>query len=163
MAKSVHPVLFVCTGNPARSIMAEALLNALGGGRFQGHSAGTDPSGAVHPLALATLAAGGYSTTGLRGRQFDEFLHPDAPPLDFMITVGDATVESLPALPRVAATAHWGVDDPAGVAGTEPEQRRAFQSALVILRRRVQHLTALPLESVDKRALGRALHEIGLA
>jgi arsenate reductase len=162
MSQLVHHVLFVCTGNSVRSIMAEALLNALGGGRFRGYSAGSKPQERVHPLALETLAANGYSIVGLRSKKLDEFLRPDAPVLDFVIIVSDAAAASCPVFPRAVVTAHWGVDDPDRSNGTDQARRQAFQESLGLLRRRVQQLTGLPFESVDKHAMGGALRVIGM-
>jgi arsenate reductase len=155
-------VLFLCTANSARSIMAESLLNALGGGRFRGLSAGSHPSGRVNPLAIEALARGGYPVEGLRSKGWDEFARPDAPAIDFVITVCDnAAGEACPIFPGRPVSAHWGIPDPAAVEGDDDAKRRAFSEALGILRRRIQQFTSLPFESTDPRALGAALKAIG--
>lgn len=157
-----YNVLFLCTANSARSIMAEALLNALGGTRFQAFSAGSHASGTVNPFALEALHRGGYSTLGLRSKSWDEFAGAGAPPVDFVITVCDnAAAETCPAFPGRPVSAHWGVPDPAAVQGDATAKARAFADTLSTLRRRVQQLTALPFDSVDKIALRSALREIG--
>jgi arsenate reductase len=155
-------VLFLCTANSARSIMAEALLNALGGGRFRAFSAGSHASGQVNPLALAALERAGYPTRGLRSKGWDEFAARGAPAIDLVITVCDhAAAEICPVIPGRRVSAHWGVPDPAAAHGTDDERRAAFAAALCVLRRRVQELTSLPLESIDGIALQAALREIG--
>lgn len=155
-------VLFLCTGNSARSIIAESLLNGLGGGRFRAFSAGSHPAGKVNPRALEVLERGGYPTEGLRSKSWDEFTRPGAPPMDFVITVcGNAAGEACPAFPGKTVRAHWGLEDPAAVEGSDDERRRAFVQALGILRRRVQRFTSLPFESTDPRALRGAMEEIG--
>jgi arsenate reductase len=164
MAERRLNVLFLCTGNSARSIMAEALINhlAIGKGQFAGYSAGSHPTGRVHPLALATLAANNLPTDGYRSKGWEEFSGPDAPPLDFVFTVCDqAAAEVCPVWPGQPTTARWGVPDPAAVQGTEEEQRQAFRDALVTLRRRIELLASLPLEKLTGLALKRRLDEIG--
>lgn len=157
-------VLFLCTGNSARSIIAESLLNGLGGGRFRAFSAGSHPAGHVHPLALEVLARGGYTLEGLRSKSWDEFTRPGAPAMDFVITVcGDAAGEACPVFPGAAVRAHWGVPDPAAVEGTDAERRGAFQRTLEVMRRRVQQFTGLPFESAHPRVLRGAVADIGLA
>ena len=157
-------VLFLCTGNSARSIIAESLLNALGGGRFRASSAGSHPTGRVHPLALEVLARGGYPVEGARSKGWEEFARPGAARVDFVVTVCDnAAHETCPVFPGGAVRAHWGVPDPAAVEGSDEERRRAFRRTLEVLRRRVQQFTGLPFESTDPRALRRALADIGQA
>jgi arsenate reductase len=164
MEPSMEPrnVLFLCTGNSARSVMAEALLDFRGHGRFRAWSAGSQPRGEVHPLALATLGRSHLPTGGLRSKSWNEFSGPDAPKLDFVITVcGNAAREQCPVWPGQPMTAHWGVDDPAAVEGTEEERRRAFERALRELDARIKLFTSLPLESLDRMALLEKLREIG--
>lgn len=134
-------VLFLCTGNSARSILAEALLNddAIGGGRFRGYSAGSQPKGTVHPLALDTLKENGLPTEGLRSKSWQEFAAADAPRMDFIFTVCDnAAAEACPLWPGHPVTAHWGLPDPAAVEGSDEEKRRAFKDTFTELRRRIQ-------------------------
>ena len=155
-------VLFLCTANSARSIIAEALLNGLGGGRFRGYSAGSAPSGRVNPLAIEVLAKNGYSVQGVRSKDVGEFTRDGAPSVDFVITLCDtAAGESCPIFRGRPVQAHWGVKDPAAVEGSDAEKRRAFAEVLNVLRRRVQNFTGLPFESVDKLALKDLVHEIG--
>ena len=157
-----YHVLFLCTANSARSIISEALLNTLGGGRFKAYSAGSHASGTVNPMALRVLQDAGISTHGLRSKSWDEFAQPGAPKVDFVITVCDnAAHETCPVFPGRPASAHWGVPDPAAVQGTDEQRREAFAQALRVLRRRVQELTSLPFDSVDKIALRAQLREIG--
>jgi arsenate reductase len=157
-----YNVLFLCTANSARSIIAESLLNALGGGRFRAFSAGSHPSGRVNPLAVEMLAKSGYPASGLRSKGWDEFARPDAPAIDFVITVCDnAAGEVCPIFPGRPISAHWGIPDPASVEGTDEEKRAAFRAALGTLRRRIQHFTSLPFDSVDRMALGKVMAEIG--
>jgi arsenate reductase len=160
-ATPIH-VLFLCTGNSARSIIAESLLNGLGGGRFRAFSAGSRPTGTVNPFALQVLARDGYPVEGVRSKSWDEFTGPGAPPIDFVITVcGNAANEACPVFPGKAVRAHWGVEDPAAVTGSDADKQRAFRETLDILRRRVQRFTSLPFESTDPRALRHAMAEIG--
>ena len=157
-------VLFLCTGNSARSIMAEALLNhaAIGGGRFKAYSAGSHPKGEVHPLALETLAKNRFPTEGYRSKSWSEFLRPDAPRLDFVFTVCDqAAAEVCPIWPGQPMTAHWGIPDPAAAGGTPDEQRRAFLDAFLSLRRRIELFTNLPLDSLDRLAIKEHIERIG--
>jgi arsenate reductase len=162
MADKVYHVLFVCTGNSARSILAEGLMNALGKGRFVGHSAGSHPKDRPHPLALKTLAAHGIPTDGFRSKSWDEFAQPGAPALDFVFTVCDqAAGEACPYWPGQPMTAHWGLPDPAGVQGSVLQQERAFQDTFVALKRRIELMLALPLASLDSLALQRELKRIG--
>lgn len=161
-ARRPWSVLFLCTANSARSIMAESLLTALGAPRFRAFSAGSHPAGIVNPIALDTLHLSGYPTQGLRSKSWGEFARPGAPAIDFVITVCDAAAaEACPVFPGKPVAAHWGVPDPAAVKDGPEARRRAFAATLDVLRRRVQHLTGLPFDSVDARALGHALREIG--
>ena len=158
----IYNALFICTGNSARSILAEGLLNGLGKGRFHGHSAGSAPRGEVHPLALATLENLGLPGTGYRSKSWDEFARADAPPLDFIFTVCDnAAGEACPVWPGKPVTAHWGVADPAAVEGSDVQKRRAFLDAALILRRRIELFLALPLQRLDAMSLQRKLSDIG--
>lgn len=155
-------VLFICTGNTARSILAEGLLNHLGQGRFRGWSAGSQPKGVVNPLALQTLAAWHMPTDGFRSKCWDEFGLPDAPRMDFIITVCDnAAGEACPHWPGQPVTAHWGVPDPAAVQGSDSEKAQAFLAAAITLKRRIDLLLALPLASLDRMALQREAQHIG--
>ena len=162
MADKTYHVLFVCTGNSARSILAEGLMTALGKGRFVGHSAGSHPKNRPHPLALQTLAAHGIPTDGFRSKSWDEFAQPGAPALDFVFTVCDqAAGEACPYWPGQPMTAHWGLPDPAAVQGSEDQQRKAFLDTFVALKRRIELMLALPLASLDKLALQHELKGIG--
>ncbi len=157
-----YNVLFLCTGNSARSIMAEAILNAKGKPRFSAYSAGSHPSGKVRPEALARLQAAHISTNGLRSKSWDEFAQPGAPQLDFVFTVCDnAANEVCPIWPGQPMTAHWGVPDPAAVQGTPQEVERAFRNAFSLLDRRISLFLSLPLKSIDKLALKKQLEQIG--
>ncbi len=152
-------VLFLCTGNSARSILAEALLNREGRGRFRAFSAGSFPKGAVHPAALALLAGLGFPTDACRSKGWDEFAEADAPPMDFIITVcDDAAGEVCPIWPGHPVTAHWGIEDPAAVEG--PRQKEAFERALTYLRNRISLLLSLPLDALDRISLQHRLSEI---
>ena len=155
-------VLFLCTGNSARSILAEQLMNHRGGGRFRGFSAGSHPNGKVHPAAVELLGQMNLSTDGLRSKSWDEFARPDAPKLDFIVTVCDnAAGESCPIWPGHPATAHWGIDDPAAVDGSETEQRLAFRQAYEELERRISSFVSLPVHSLDRETLQRRIRAIG--
>ncbi|HEV7608429.1 MAG TPA: arsenate reductase ArsC [Steroidobacteraceae bacterium] len=155
-------VLILCTGNSARSILGEALVNHLGGGRFVGYSAGSAPKGRVHPLALELLDAMTLQTTGLRSKSWNEFSMADAPPLDFVFTVCDnAAGESCPIWPGGPIKAHWGIADPATVEGSEADKRSAFLTAFRELERRITALTALPIEKLDRATLQRRVIAIG--
>jgi arsenate reductase (thioredoxin) len=155
-------VLFLCTGNSARSILAEAYLNSAGKGKFSAYSAGSHPAGKVNPLALELLQKNRLPTTGLRSKNWDEFARPDAPKLDFVFTVCDnAAGESCPVWPGQPVTAHWGVADPAAVTGSEQERRKAFLRAFTELSARINLLLALPVEKLDRLTLKRKLEEIG--
>jgi len=162
MADRIYNVLFLCTGNSARSILAEAILNKEGKGRFKAFSAGSYPKGAVHPLALALLERKGFSTEGLRSKAWDEFAQPGAPTLDFIFTVCDnAAGEVCPVWPGHPMTAHWGQPDPAAVEGTELDKTNAFRDAFRMLERRIEMLTSLPMASLDQLSIGKKVREIG--
>ena len=155
-----YNVLFLCTGNSARSILAEAILNKDGAGRFRAYSAGSQPKGEVHPEALNLLRELGFPTRGYRSKNWDEFAAPGAPPLDFVFTVCDnAAGEVCPIWPGQPMTAHWGIEDPAAVEGEG--QRRAFQNAFYALQRRIGLFLSLPLDSIDELSLQKRLREIG--
>jgi arsenate reductase (thioredoxin) len=157
-----YNVLFLCTGNSARSILAEALLAHWGKGRFKGYSAGSFPRGEVHPLTLELLERLRLPTTGLRSKSWDEFAEPGAPVMDFVFTVCDqAAGEICPIWPGHPVTAHWGVPDPAVAAGNEGERRRAFRDALHTLENRIKLLVALPIDKLDRMALRRQVADIG--
>jgi arsenate reductase len=163
MSTQPFNVLFLCTGNSARSILAEALANhrAIGGGKFTAYSAGSQPKGAPHPLALETLRAHGLATEGLRSKSWDEFARPEAPVLDFVITVCDAAAgEACPFWPGQPVTAHWGVEDPPA-AGDEAAQRAAFKNAYLILKRRIELFAALPFEKLDRMKISEHAAVIG--
>ena len=162
MADRVYNVLFLCTGNSARSILAEAILNNRGKGRFKAFSAGSHPKGAVHPLALALLERKGLPTEGLRSKAWDEFAQPGAPKLDFVFTVCDnAAGEVCPVWPGHPMTAHWGQPDPAAVEGTDLDKTNAFRDAFRMLERRIEMFTSLPIASLDQLSLGNKVREIG--
>jgi arsenate reductase len=155
-------VLILCTGNSARSILAEALVNHWGRGKFVGFSAGSQPKGKVHPIALALLKHMKMPTAGLRSKSWDEFAQPDAPRLDFVFTVCDnAAAESCPVWPGQPMTAHWGVADPAAVEGSDTERWLAFRQAFRELESRIKIFTSLPIQSLDRVKLQARLHEIG--
>lgn len=161
MTSRVYNVLFLCTGNSARSIMAEALLNQLGGGMFRAYSAGSHPAGTVNPHALDLLVRNRFRTDGLRSKSWDEFAQPGAPVMDFVLTVCDkAAGELCPLWPGQPMSAHWGVEDPVEVEGTEEDQQRAFTSAFMTLRTRVALLVNLPIEKLDKLSLQKELNSI---
>jgi len=159
---SHYNVLFLCTGNSARSILAEAILNHLGAPNFTAYSAGSHPSGAVRPEALRQLQRAGLSTEGLRSKSWDEFAAPGAPKMDFVFTVCDnAARETCPLWPGQPVTAHWGVADPAAAVGTTAEIERAYRDGYMILERRISLLLALPLATLDTMAMKRELDKIG--
>jgi arsenate reductase len=157
-----YNVLILCTGNSARSVMAEAILNKLGKGKFRAYSAGSQPKGEVNPEARALLAERGYDVSWLRSKSWNEFARPGAPHMDFVFTVcDDAAGETCPVWPGQPMTAHWGIADPAKAQGTRVEVRRAFTDAYRYLERRISLFVALPFESLDQLALQSKLHEIG--
>ena len=158
----MHNVLFLCTGNSARSILAEALMNKLGEGRFKAFSAGSYPKGEVHPYTLDLLQSLNIDTAFARSKSWDEFAADDAPKMDFVFTVcDDAANEACPVWPGQPMTAHWGVPDPAAAEGTEAERRYAFADAYRMLGNRISIFTALPISTLERMALQRRLHEIG--
>ena len=159
-----YNVLFLCTGNSARSILAEAAMNRWGAQEFKAYSAGSHPKGRVHPLALELLDGLQLPTAGMRSKSWDEFAAPNAPQLDFVFTVCDnAAGEVFPIWPGHPMTAHWGIEDPAAVEGTVEQQRAAFAKAYRELEARIRVFVSLPLESLDRARLKRELDQIGLA
>ena len=161
-ADRVYNVLFLCTGNSARSVMGEVLLNRLGGNHFRAYSAGSQPKGAVNPMTLELLSAAGLSTEGLRSKSWDEFAVPGAPKMDFVFTVcDDAAKETCPIWPGQPISAHWGIEDPAAAEGTEFQRRAAFEAALGFMRNRITAFVNLPLKSIDSMTLRAKLQGIG--
>jgi arsenate reductase (thioredoxin) len=159
---ATYNVLFLCTGNSARSILAEGILNHRAKGRFVAYSAGSHPSGAVRPEALQQLELAGISTEGLRSKSWDEFVSPGAPPMHFIFTVCDnAANEVCPVWPGHPMTAHWGIADPASVQGTSEEKERAYRDAFSILDRRISLFLALPLPTLEGLAIEQELDSIG--
>jgi protein-tyrosine-phosphatase len=157
-----YNVLFLCTGNAARSILGEIIVNNAGDPRFHAFSAGSRPAGRVNPYALDLIKSLGYETGDLRSKSWEEFAGPEAPAMDFVFTVCDsAASESCPVWPGHPMTAHWGIPDPAAVEGTETEKRVAFADALRSLNRRIQRFMAIPIDSLDKPGLRKRLVEIG--
>jgi arsenate reductase len=155
-------ILILCTGNSARSILAEALINTLGAGRFKAYSAGSRPTGAVNPFAIEQVRKLGYPVEGLRSKSWDEFAQPGAPQMDFVVTVCDnAAGEVCPLWPGHPVTAHWGFPDPAAVEGSDEVKRAAFALALHQIRKRVQLFLSLPLETLDRMEIENRLREIG--
>ncbi|WP_439599991.1 arsenate reductase ArsC [Devosia sp.] len=162
MPDKIYNVLFLCTGNSARSVLGEVLLNQLGQGRFKAYSAGSTPRGSIHPMTLETLQRAGLPTDGLRSKSWDEFAGPNAPKMDFVFTVCDnAAGETCPIWPGQPMTAHWGVEDPAAETGPEFKQQAAFEDALRFLRNRITAFINLPLESIDRLSLSSKLKGIG--
>jgi arsenate reductase len=162
MTDRVFNVLFLCTGNTARSVLAEALLRSLGQGRYASYSAGSQPKGVVNPFALKVLDRHGISTEGLSSKSWDVFAVPDAPQMDFVFTVCDnAAGEACPFWPGQPMTAHWGIEDPAAVEGTDIEKERAFEQAFGFMRQRIMAFCALPLGSLEGVALTNKLQDIG--
>jgi arsenate reductase len=155
-------VLFLCTGNSARSIMSEVMMNAMAKGRFIAHSAGSMPTGTVNPFAIELLQKNRLPTEGLRSKSWDEFAAAGAPPLDFVFTVCDnAAGEVCPMWPGQPVTAHWGVEDPAAIEGGDEDKRKAFFRAFTTLQRRIELFLSLPLAKLDKLSLQQRLNEIG--
>ncbi len=164
MSGEIYNVLFLCTGNSARSIMAEVMLNSMGKGRFRACSAGSHPKGAVHPLALELLAKNRLPTEGLRSKDWEEFASPGAPQLDFVFTVCDnAAGEVCPVWPGQPMTAHWGIPDPAAAEGSDDEKRKAFFVAYNQLSTRLSLFANLPLDRLDSLSLRKKLDRIGAA
>lgn len=162
MTDTPHNVLFICTGNSARSILAEGLLNQLGGRRFKAFSAGSHPKGAVNPLAVETLRTLHIEDRGYRSKSWDEFAKAGVAPMDFVITVCDqAAGEMCPVWPGQPITAHWGLPDPAAVEGTEEEKRRAFMDTAVTLKRRIEFMLSLPMDKLERMAIQHEVREIG--
>lgn len=162
MADRPHNVLFLCTGNTARSVLAEGILRKDGAGRFNAFSAGSQPKGTVNPFALKVLDSFGYPTDGFRSKSWDEFSGPGGPQMDFIFTVCDSAAgEACPIWIGHPATAHWGIEDPAAVEGSDIEKERAFVQAFKYLRNRISALLALPMARLDQAALTHHLKEIG--
>lgn len=162
MSDRVYNVLFLCTGNSARSIIAEAILNRLGQGKFKAFSAGSQPKGTVHPYTLQLLKTLNYDISFARSKNWDEFAVPEAPKMDYVFTVCDnAANEACPVWPGQPMTAHWGVPDPAAAEGTEAEKHFAFDAVYRMLSTRISIFTSLPMTSLDKMALQQRLDEIG--
>ena len=162
MSSHTYNVLFICTGNSARSIMAEAILNQLGGGRFRAYSAGSQPAGTVNPMAIELLARNRFPTEDLRSKNWDEFSAPDAPRMDFVLTVCDkAAGEVCPVWPGQPMSAHWGVEDPVAVEASEAHRRKAFSDAFMILNRRIAIFLSLPIDKLDRLSLQNELRRIG--
>ena len=162
MNDHIYNVLFLCTSNSARSIMAEAQLNALGHGGFKAYSAGSVPSGVVDPLTIDFLQKAGLPSVGLRSKSWDEFAEPDAPPIDYVITLCDtAAGEEPPVWPGHPVSAHWGVTDPLAAGMSEDEHRHAIKNAAATLHKRIELFTSLPIKTLDRMSLQAHLHEIG--
>ncbi|MBD3661093.1 MAG: arsenate reductase ArsC [Arenibacter algicola] len=162
MNERVYNVLFLCTGNSARSVMAEAILNHLGEGRFRAYSAGSHPSGRVNPYALDAIRIAGMDTGGLYSKSWDEFAVPGAPEMDFVFTVCDnAAGEVCPVWPGQPMTAHWGIEDPATFEGSEAETRAVFLRAFGYLRNRIEPFLSLPIAALDRLSLQRKVEAIG--
>ncbi|MGZ4954282.1 MAG: arsenate reductase ArsC [Methylobacter sp.] len=162
MNNKIYNVLILCTGNSARSIMAEALFNSIGEGRFKAYSAGSHPAGKVNPFAIEQIRILGYPVEELRSKSWDEFVAPDAPKMDFIITVCDnAAGEICPVWPGEPVTAHWGFEDPAAVQGTDEEKRRAFQLGFRFIMNRVRIFANLPFSNLDQLAIKREMDTIG--
>lgn len=162
MTEKTYNVLFLCTGNSARSIMAEALVTTMSKGRFQGYSAGSKPGGKVNPFAIEKVKEAGYPVENLRSKSWDEFAQPDAPHMDFIITVCDnAAGEVCPIWPGHPASAHWSFEDPAAVEGTDEEKRAAFTKIFRQIRARMQAFLSLPVHMLDKHAIHHEIKKIG--
>jgi arsenate reductase len=162
MADKTYNVLFLCTGNSSRSIMAEALVTTMSNGRFQGFNAGSKPGGTVNPFAIEQVKKTGYTVDNLRSKSWDEFVAPGAPHMDFIITVCDnAACETCPYWPGHPATAHWGFEDPAAVEGTDAEKRAAFEKIFKQILARMNTFLSLPLHMLEKHAVQQEIQEIG--
>ncbi|MBS0545251.1 MAG: arsenate reductase ArsC [Proteobacteria bacterium] len=162
MSEGIYNVLFLCTGNSARSIIAEVVLNELGAGRFKAYSAGSHPRGAVHPITLEVLQAQGYDTSSLRSKSWDEFARPDAPVMDFVFTVCDqAAGEVCPVWPGQPITAHWGFADPVKVEGSHEQRLKSFSHAQNQIVNRIRLFLSLPIGKLDRLALKREVDQIG--
>jgi arsenate reductase len=162
MTERIYNVLFLCTGNSARSIIAESILRKDGAGRFQAFSAGSQPKGEVNPFALKVLQAMNYPTDGMRSKSWEEFARPGAPVMDFVFTVCDSAAgETCPIWPGQPMTAHWGIEDPAAVEGLDIEKETAFTTAARYLRNRISAFANLPLRNIDSLALTTHLRDIG--
>ena len=162
MADRPYNVLFLCTGNSARSIIAEAILNKIGAGKFHGYSAGSHPKGRVHPETLRLLQSLGYDIGALRSKSWDEFAGSHAPRIDFVFTVCDnAAAEACPYWPGQPMTAHWGIPDPAAATGSSAEMALAFKDAYRMLNQRIEIFTSCPLQSLDRLTLQSKLKEVG--
>jgi protein-tyrosine-phosphatase len=162
MSERIYNVLFLCTGNTARSVLAESILRKDGRRHFRAFSAGSQPKGVVNPLAVKALRSLDYPTDDFRSKSWQEFARPDAPMMDFVFTVCDnAAGEACPVWPRQPMTAHWGIEDPAAVSGTEIEKDAAFVAAFRYLKNRIAAFTSLPLASIDRLSLGTRLRDIG--
>lgn len=162
MNTAPYNVLFICTGNSARSILAEGIMNRLGQGRFAAYSAGSHPKGEPHPLALGRLEAMHIPTTGMRSKSWEEFAGADAPPLHFVFTVCDqAAGEVCPVWPGQPMTAHWGMPDPAAVEGTLEQREKAFLDTAITMKRRIELFLSLPMEKLDRMALQQQVKDIG--
>jgi arsenate reductase (thioredoxin) len=163
VSEKIYNVLFLCTGNTARSILAEGILARDGHGKFRAYSAGSQPKGMVNPFAIKVLQNFGYSTEGLSSKSWDVFASSDAPKMDFVFTVCDnAAGETCPLWPGQPMTAHWGIADPASVEGTDLDKERAFIEAFRFMRNRIQAFISLPMSAIDKMALKQELSTIGL-
>jgi len=162
MSDPIYNVLFLCTGNTARSVLAEGILRKDGAGRFRAYSAGSQPKGVVNPFALKTLEAFGYPSEGFRSKSWEEFACADAPVMDFVFTVCDSAAgEACPVWPGQPMTAHWGIPDPAAVEGSDIEKQAAFNDAFRFLRNRIGAFVNLPMKSIDRLSLGARLRDIG--
>jgi len=164
MGQPAYNVLFLCTGNSARSVMAEVLLNSLGQGRFKAYSAGSHPGGKVNPFTLELLKGNGHSIEGLRSKSWDEFAKPEAPKMDFVITVCDnAAGEVCPIWPGQPTSAHWGFQDPAALEGSDEEKRRLFRTVYQQIANRLRVFLSLPMASLDRLSLQQKVKDIGKA
>jgi len=162
MSDRTYNILFLCTGNSARSVLAEVLMNHLSRGRFRAYSAGSHPAGEVNPFTLELLHSKGFATNGLRSKNWDEFAGPDAPAMDFVITVCDkAAGEVCPVWPGQPMTAHWGFEDPAAAQGSDEARRKVFIKVFVEIARRIELMLALPIDKLDRLALERRVRGIG--